>query len=80
MSMFVFFVSAGVFPCGCFFPVSILKAGFLRGYTVVLMLFTNPQVILLNPLTTNVPPSYGNQSIDLQCRSLDWFIYDGEHW
>ena len=21
-----------------------------------------------------------NQSIDLQCKSIDWFLYDREHW
>ena len=21
-----------------------------------------------------------NQSIDLYCKSIDWFLYDGEHW
>ena len=25
-------------------------------------------------------PSYRNQSIDLQCKSTDWFLYDKEHW
>ena len=25
-------------------------------------------------------PSHRNQSIDLQCKSIDWFLYDGEHW
>ena len=24
--------------------------------------------------------SYRNQSIDLHCKSIDWFLYDGEHW
>ena len=31
----------------------------------------------INPLTTSVPPSYRNQSIDMH--SNDWFLYDGEH-
>ena len=22
-------------------------------------------------------PSYGNQSIDLMCKSIDWFLYEG---
>ena len=25
-------------------------------------------------------PSYRNQLIDLQCKSIDLFLYDGEHW
>ena len=25
-------------------------------------------------------PSYRNQSIDLHCKSVDWFLYDEEHW
>ena len=33
-----------------------------------------------NPLTANVPLSYRNRSIDLQCKSIDWFRYDGKHW
>ena len=24
--------------------------------------------------------SYRNQSIDLHCRSIDWFLYDGQDW
>ena len=24
-----------------------------------------------------VLPSYGNQSIDLLCKSIDWFLYEG---
>ena len=24
--------------------------------------------------------SYRNQSIDLLCKLIDWFLYDGEHW
>ena len=31
----------------------------------------------LNPQTT---PSSTNQSIDLHCKSVSWFLYDGEHW
>ena len=23
---------------------------------------------------------FRNQSIDLQCKLIDWFLYDGEHW
>ena len=25
-------------------------------------------------------PIYRNQSIDLYCKSIDWFLYDEEHW
>ena len=31
---------------------------------------------IINPLTTNVP-IYRNQSVDLQSKSTDWFLYDG---
>ena len=24
--------------------------------------------------------SYRNQSVDLHCKSIDWFLYDGEQW
>lgn len=34
----------------------------------------------LNPLTTNVSPSYKNQSIDFQCKLIDWFLNNREHW
>ena len=33
-------------------------------------------IILFNPLTTNVP----NHIETSQCKSFDWFLYDGEHW
>ena len=33
-----------------------------------------------NPLTTSVPPSYRNQSMLLQSKSIDWFLYYWEHW
>ena len=35
--------------------------------------------VLLNPLTHEVPvfPSYRNQQIDLYCKSIDWFLYEG---
>ena len=36
-------------------------------------------IATVNPLTTNVPPSYRNQSVDLDCKSIDWFLYDVEH-
>ena len=25
-------------------------------------------------------PSYRNQSVDLYCKSIDWFLYDEEDW
>ena len=25
------------------------------------------------------PPSFRNQAANLQFKSLDWFVYDGEH-
>ena len=34
----------------------------------------------LNPLTTKCSQSYRNQSTDLHCKSIHWFLYDGEHW
>ena len=33
----------------------------------------------VNPLNDRCSPSYRNQSINLHCKSLDWFLYDGEH-
>ena len=33
------------------------------------------QALFFNPLTTNAS-SYRNQSIDLLCKSIDWFPYD----
>ena len=33
-------------------------------------------VIFINSLNASVP-SYGNQSSDLLCKSLDWFLYEG---
>ena len=35
---------------------------------------------LLNPLTTSVPHHKEKKSIDLQCKSINWFQFDGEHW
>ena len=32
--------------------------------------------MIVNPLTANVP-SYRKQSVDLLCKSTDWFLYDG---
>ena len=32
--------------------------------------------LALNPLSVSVP-SYRNQSVDLLCKSIDWFLYDG---
>ena len=36
----------------------------------------------INPLTTNVPHHIetSQMSDDLYCKSVDWFLYDGEHW
>ena len=34
----------------------------------------------LYPVNDQYAPSYRNQSIDLQCKSTDWFLYDWEHW
>ena len=31
------------------------------------------------PINDQCSPSYRNQSIDLQFKSIDWFLYDGEH-
>ena len=33
----------------------------------------------VNPLNDRCSPSYRNQSINLHCKSIDWFLYDGEH-
>ena len=35
---------------------------------------------MLNHLTFFMPmfPPYRNQSIDLQCKSIDWFLYEGK--
>ena len=35
-----------------------------------------PNVPFLYPLKTEKPLSYRNQSIDLQSKSMDWFLYD----
>ena len=31
----------------------------------------------LNPLSTKCSQSYRNQSTDLHCKSIHWFLYDG---
>ena len=36
--------------------------------------------VLNEPINDQCFPSYRNQSIDLQCKSIDSFLYDGEHW
>ena len=36
--------------------------------------------IILNPLTTNVPHHIETSQLILHCKSIDWFLYDGEHW
>ena len=33
-----------------------------------------------NQLNDQCSPSYRNQSNDLQSRSIEWFLCDGEHW
>ena len=33
----------------------------------------------LNPLTTSMSLLYRNQSIDMFCKSPDWFLYE-RHW
>ena len=57
--------------------------GVFRGYKMYALvrngLNWNQKNGRFNPLTTNTPPSYRNQSIDLQYKSIDWFLYDGEH-
>ena len=32
------------------------------------------------PINDQRSPSYRNQSIDLESKSIDWFLYDGKHW
>ena len=32
---------------------------------------------ILNPLRIPMFTSYGNQSVDFQSKSIDWFLYDG---
>ena len=36
--------------------------------------------MLYYPINNQCSLSFKNQSIDLQCKSIDWFLYDGEHW
>ena len=51
----------------------------------VLLNFLLPQLFLRRPfnliffnlLTTNVPYLI---ETNLQCKLIDWFLYDGEHW
>ena len=38
------------------------------------------EMAVVKPISDQCSPSYGNQLIDLQCKSIDWFLYDGEHW
>ena len=35
---------------------------------------------LPQPINQQCFPSYRNQSIDLQCKLIDWFLYDGKYW
>ena len=32
------------------------------------------------PIKDQCSPSYRNQSISLQGKSIDWFLYYGEYW
>ena len=34
----------------------------------------------LQPINDQCSPSYRNQSIDLHCESIGWFVYEGEYW
>ena len=43
------------------------------------LLISGGNILHINLLTTNGSPSYRNQSIDLHSKSIDWFLYDGEH-
>ena len=36
--------------------------------------------MLYYPINNQCSLSFKNQSIDLLCKSIDWFLYDGEHW
>ena len=40
------------------------------------------KITIANGLTHQQPmfPLYKNQSIHLQCKPIDWFLYDGKHW
>ena len=48
---------------------------------VTFFIFENfsEKTLWVNSLTTNVS-HHINQSTDVQCKSIDWFLYDGEHW
>ena len=36
--------------------------------------------MLLLAIYEQCSPSYRNQSVHFYCKSIDWFLYDGEHW
>ena len=35
---------------------------------------------LSKPINDQCFPSHRNQPVDLQSKSIDWFLYDREHW
>ena len=49
-----------------------VQSTFMLRYTLSTELFRSL------PINDQCSPSYRKQSIDLQCRSMDWFLYDGE--
>ena len=57
-----------------------------RNYFCSLANFLMKEINSLNhgkflwPINDQCSPSYRNQSIDLQYKSIDWFLYDGQHW
>ena len=44
------------------------------------MIFGRVNHRILNPLTINVPHIETGQLICIDCKSIDWFLYDEEHW
>ena len=42
--------------------------------------FSCMKAILPLVISAQCSSSYENQPIDLQSKSTDWFLYDGEHW
>ena len=49
---------------------------------VLLIIIQSMTYVVINckPIVNQCSPSYRNQSIDLRCKSIDWFLYDGKHW
>ena len=43
------------------------------------MITESPVNLDLQPINDQCSPTFRNQSIDLQCKSIDWFLYDREH-